>query len=146
MRKAVVVLRWVARIWCLASLAFLLSFALGSRGTPTASEAVGLALFPGGTALGLVIGWRRERLGGAIAVSSTLAFYLWSGMLDGRLPQGPWFLWVATPGILFLTCASLQPPGDSSNPSCPGRTSKLGKARSSGAEELRSVGKAPRES
>lgn len=108
MAKAVTVLRWTGRIWSLASLAFLISFALGNRATPTGSEVVGLVLFPGGVAAGLVIGWWREGAGGATAVMSLAAFYAWSLLFHGGVPHGPWFLLVAAPGPIFVICALLQ--------------------------------------
>ena len=101
------IIRWVARIWSLASIAFVLAFLIGeglsdgSRG-PTVAEAVGLALFPLGVGVGLVIAWRREILGGALAIGSLIAFYLWLLIIDGKFPRGPFFFLVAAPGILFM--------------------------------------------
>jgi hypothetical protein len=101
------IIRWVARIWSLASIAFVLAFLIGeglsdgSRG-PNVAEAVGLALFPLGVGVGLVIAWRWEILGGALAIGCLIAFYLWLLIIDGKLPRGPYFLLVAAPGILFM--------------------------------------------
>ena len=108
MVKPAEILRWTARIWSLASLAFVTAFALGSGGIPSPSEAVALAFFPGGVAAGLIIGWRRERLGGALAILSLAVFYLWSAMRNGLLPRGPWFFLVAAPGLLFLLTPLLE--------------------------------------
>lgn len=101
------IIRWLARIWSLASIAFILAFLIGEglsdgvRG-PTAAEAVGIALFPIGVAVGLVIAWFREILGGAIATGCFIAFYLWLLIIHGELPRGPYFFLVAAPGILFM--------------------------------------------
>jgi len=65
-------------------------------------DLVGLLLFPVLTGVGLVVAWWREGLGGAITVGSLIAFYIWLGVMDGRLPRGPWFALVAAPGLLFL--------------------------------------------
>jgi len=108
--KAGAAIRWTGRVWSLASLAFLISFAVGSRETPTASEAVGLVFFPGGVAAGLFLAWWREGLGGAVTVLSLPAFYAWSYLRDGRIPRGPWFLVTAAPGLLFLLARALERP------------------------------------
>jgi hypothetical protein len=101
------IILWVARIWSLASLAFVLAFVIGegfSNGTrwPTATEAVGLALFPIGVCVGLALAWLREVLGGAIATGCFVAFYLWILIVDGKFPPGPYFFLVSAPGILFM--------------------------------------------
>lgn len=98
---------WVARIWSLVSLGFVLLFLFGEGlnghgGGPTQGEWIGLALWPGGVVLGLGIAWFRAKLGGVIAIASLLAFYLWSLWDRGRFPGGPYFVLVAAPGILFL--------------------------------------------
>jgi len=101
-------LRWTGRIWSLASLAFVISFAVGSRETPTASEAVGLVFFPLAVVAGLITGWAREALGGTLTVLGLSGFYAWSFLTDGRLPRGPWFLLVAAPGFLFLMARAFE--------------------------------------
>lgn len=101
------VIRWIARIWSIASLAFIAAFAIGEGGAssfPTAIEAIGLLLFPIGVAAGMVLAWRWEGIGGAITTLSLVAFYLWLTIVGGRLPRGPYFLLVAAPGFLFLFC------------------------------------------
>ena len=103
-------IRWTGRIWSLASLAFLISFAVGSREMPTAAESVGLVFFPGGVAAGMLLAWRREGLGGAVTVLSIAAFYAWSFLRDGRFPHGPWFILTAVPGFLFLLARDFERP------------------------------------
>jgi hypothetical protein len=76
---------------------------------PTVSEAVALGFFPVGVALGFVIAWRREALGGAITVASITCFYLCLLAVRGRLPGGPYFILLAAPGFLFLANAVLNP-------------------------------------
>jgi len=100
-------LSWVARIWSLASIAFVLVFIFGEvfRGhgaKPTAAEWIGLALFPGGVVVGLVVAWFRDGIGWTIATGSLIGFYGWNLLERGRFPTGPYFLLVAAPGILFL--------------------------------------------
>jgi hypothetical protein len=106
-------LSWVARIWSLASIAFVLVFLFaeilsGHGGKPTASEWIGLALWPGGVLIGLVVAWFRERLGGTVATGCLVAFYVWNMLDSGRFPTGPYFLLVAAPGILFLLSSPLS--------------------------------------
>lgn len=98
--------RWVARIWSIASIAFVLIFFIGAWSSdtgsgPSATEWVGIALFPVGVCVGLVLGWFREGLGSAIATCNFIGFYFWLIIARGQLPRGPYFLLVALPGILF---------------------------------------------
>lgn len=98
---------WIARIWSLASVGFVLLFLVGDGlngqgGKPTGAEWIGLAFWPGGVCFGLIIAWFRLRLGGAIAIASLIAFYFWSLFDRGRFPGGPYFVLVAAPGFLFL--------------------------------------------
>jgi hypothetical protein len=102
------VVRWAARLFSIVSAALLAAFLFGGFGAPTPSEAVGLALFPGGVALGMAIGWRREGLGGAVTVASLAAFYVWMTILDGHPPRGPYFALFAAPGLLFLAAWALR--------------------------------------
>jgi hypothetical protein len=106
-----ILLRWLARVWTIASLVFIGAFAIGSAGTsafPTASATVGLAFFPIGVVAGLILAWWREAIGGAITLASLAGFYLWMASAHGRLPEGPYFLLVAAPGLLFLANSILE--------------------------------------
>lgn len=116
--KAIV---WTARIWSLLSLGFVLLFLFGDvlngHGTRlTRSEWIGLAFFPAGVCLGLVIAWFRTRLGGAIATVCLIAFYLWSFLERGRFPGGPYFVLVAVPGFLFLLSSFMSWPQQKTRP------------------------------
>ena len=100
-------LNWIARVWSLAGIAFVLVFVIGEvfggNGVrPTAAEWIGLALWPVGVGIGLAIAWFRKGLGGVIASSSLIGFYVWNFLERGRFPRGPYFLLVAAPGFLFL--------------------------------------------
>ena len=104
---------WVARIWSLASIAFVLAFLFGEGlsahgAKPTATEWIGLALWPASVVVGLVVAWFRKGLGGAIAVGSLIAFYVWNLLERATFPRGPYFLLVAAPGILFLLSSLLS--------------------------------------
>jgi len=109
--RGVTIVRWSARGWSIASVGFVLLMFVGSglaEGFNPAQFAfrdlVGLFFFPFGVCLGMILAWRWEGLGGAIAVGSLLAFYAALRLMDGRFPRGPWFALVAAPGLLFLVC------------------------------------------
>jgi len=111
--KAVLFIRWVARVWGTAIIALVVLFALMHAATPdapgpTGREWVGLLFFPAGLCVGLVMAWRWETLGGAIAVGSFLAFYTWMFVTGERLPSGPYFAVAAVPGVLYLVCRLLS--------------------------------------
>ncbi len=96
-------LRWVARLWAVLSLLFLLAFVVGEGiGFQRIRDLAAFLFFPLGVGAGLVVAWWRERIGGAIAVCSLVAFYLTLCLFDGRFPRGPYFFLVAAPGLLFL--------------------------------------------
>lgn len=111
--------RWVAHLWALASALLILAFIVGGRESmrPTAQEALGLLLFPGGILLGFGIAWWREGLGGLITVLSLALFYVWLISRDGQFPYGPWFVLFSFPGFihaanaLFLKYRKLDSPG-----------------------------------
>lgn len=111
--NAVVVMRWFARVWGLAIVALVVLFAAmyavsPDAPPPTPSDWVGLALFPVGVCVGLVLAWRWEGLGGAITIGSYVAFYLWMYLSGGGFPSGPYFSLAAVPGALFLMCRFLS--------------------------------------
>jgi len=104
---------WVARIWSLAAVGFVLLFLVGEvlngqGGKPTGAEWIGLAFWPGGVCLGLIIAWFRLGLGGAIATGSLVGFYIWYLLDRGTFPRGPYFILVAAPGVLFLVASFLS--------------------------------------
>lgn len=94
---------WTARIWSGLSLLLILGFIIGEGIHFTRSvEALGFVFFPLGISIGMVVSWWRERLGGAITVSSLLAFYFLHFASTGRFPQGWAWLLFAFPGVLSL--------------------------------------------
>lgn len=100
-------LRWAARLGSIASIGFLIPFAFSGGNPPTWGEWLMIAFFPVGVVAGMLVGWKRERLGGAIAVASLLGFYGVALAREGHLPRGPWFVVFAAPGLLFLLCGLL---------------------------------------
>jgi hypothetical protein len=119
--RAAKALNWIARLWSLAGVAFVLLFVFGEvfsgQGMrPSATEWLGLALWPGGVGIGLAVAWFRKGLGGAIAVGSLVGFYLWNLLERGRFPGGPYFFLVAAPGVLFLLLSLLSRPSQETRP------------------------------
>ena len=110
-KRPITPIRWIARLWSIASVGFILLMFIGSGleegfnpAQFTFRDLVGLFFFPFGVCLGMILAWRWEGLGGGITVGSLLAFYAALRVMDGRFPRGPWFALLAAPGILFLVC------------------------------------------
>ena len=106
-----VALRWVARVWSLLSVLFVLVFAFGeltARQWPTPIEWIGLSLWPIGVCAGLIVGWFRDEAGGILALGCLAAFYFWSLLHSGHLPRGPFFALVAAPGFLFVVAGLIR--------------------------------------
>lgn len=111
---ALTILFWTARLTAVASILTLILFFTGEGfnfGTVRPQEWVGMAFFPGGVLLGLLVGWLNEKAGGWMVVGSLLGFYLLYGLLlTGRLP-GLWaFLVFGFPGLFYLAHAYLKNP------------------------------------
>ena len=100
------IIRWAAIAWSIVSIAFVLLFLIGEGFNPaqvrTFQAWTLLALFPFGVLPGLVLAWRRPVTGGGLATGSFLAFYAVHHLMTGHFPDGPWFVLVSAPGLLFL--------------------------------------------
>ena len=104
-------LRRAARLLSVASVAVLSLFFVGEGFDPSRvalREWAGLLFFPVGVVAGMVVGWRREGLGGGIAVGSLSAFYAWHVLEAGGPPRGLAFIVFSLPGFLFLLCGLLS--------------------------------------
>jgi hypothetical protein len=115
--KLEMILRWIARVWGLASTLLLLAFAFGGREHLrfTLNEGIAFLFFPIGLILGLGVVWWREGLGGLISIVSLALFYLFMFAVAGKLPAGPYFLLFAAPGFLHFWNGwrGREPPGAS---------------------------------
>jgi hypothetical protein len=98
------ILRWIARAASLASLGLLAMFATSGGTAPSTSEWLLLAFFPIGVAIGMLVAWRSEILGGTIAAASLGAFYAIISLDAARPPAGPWFVVFASPALVLLAC------------------------------------------
>lgn len=101
------VVRWLARIASVASLAMLALFATSGGNSPTLGELLLIAFFPVGVAIGMIVAWWREVLGGGITLGSLAVFYLILLIQSGHVPTTAWFGIFASPGVLFLLCGVL---------------------------------------
>lgn len=100
-------MRWLARLGSLVSVVLLLLFLIGEPPSPgqlTFAEWMGLFFFPFGVMVGMLLGWRRETLGGAVTLLSLLGFYMVMYSERGQFPGGLWFALFALPGLIFLAC------------------------------------------
>jgi hypothetical protein len=99
------IVRLLARLTSLVSIGMLALFLFGEPFHPTqitAREWTGLAFFPAGVAIGMIIAWWKEGLGATISLASLLGFYTIFGWLLGSRVGGPWFLVFVSPAFLFL--------------------------------------------
>ncbi len=105
------VLHWAARVLSLVSIGIILLFFIGEGFNPTrltAGEWALMLCFPLSVMVGMLVAWRREALGGLIAVGGLLSFYLVHAVLaHGYLPRGWAYVAFASPGFLFLLSALL---------------------------------------
>ena len=111
MNPTALILRYVARIWSIASWLFVLAFVVGGRESlrPAPSEILGLLFFPVGVLVGFAISWRREAAGACVSLVSLAGFFAWMTMRDGYLRSGAgWFIVLAGPAFLFLGSALLN--------------------------------------
>lgn len=106
--KVAITIKWIARIWSILSLAFLLLFfgasIFSSIGKETFAfkDVFQFVFFPIGLTIGLIIAWKREGLGGIIAIGSIIGFHLQMLVTGGNPDFGLFFELLAAPGILFI--------------------------------------------
>ena len=107
-KSAVTIIRRIARIWSIVIVVFFLVFIIAhavnpEEPSPTPIEWVGMAFFPIGVIVGLILAWQWEELGGIITIVSVLTFHAWVLIVRGR-SGGPVPALSAVPGVLFLIC------------------------------------------
>jgi hypothetical protein len=102
---ASVILRWVARAASLISIALILMFLIGDRFNPASvrpTQWIGLALFPTGVVIGMLVAWWKEVVGACITLTSLAGFYAVYGWFLGNNVNSLAFLVFASPALLFL--------------------------------------------
>jgi len=108
-RMRLLVLRWTARLWSVATIALVLAFIVGERSLPSGpSEWLGFLFFPFGICAGMIVAWKKESLGGIITVGSLLAAYVLHFATTGMPLKGWAWLAFAAPGFLFLLSSHLS--------------------------------------
>ncbi len=101
-------IKWIARIWSILSLAFLLLFfgasifSSGGADTFAFKDVFQFVFFPIGLTIGLIIAWKREGLGGIIAIASIIGFHLQMLITHGKPDFVLFIELLAAPGILFI--------------------------------------------
>ena len=102
---ATLVVRWIARVWSLASLGMVFLFFIGEGFDPSQVRLVEWILmlfFPIGVGLGLALAWKWELAGALMTVISIAVFYLIQAGSGSGAPRGWAFPAIAAPGLLFL--------------------------------------------
>lgn len=108
-QKTIQIIRLVARILAAIMTAFIAFMLVGNTVSDgigplfklTLRESLMMAAFVV-VFLGLILGWKWEKLGGWLVVGGMAFFYLMDFAFSGTLPRGPFFALIALPGLLFL--------------------------------------------
>jgi hypothetical protein len=103
------VVRWITRFLAALMAAFIAFMLVGNAVTDgvgpffkmTFRESLMMASFLV-VFLGLILGWKREKLGGWLVVGGMVLFYLFDFAFSGTFPRGWFFPLIALPGLLFL--------------------------------------------
>ena len=99
-------IRWAARILSLMLWGLIFTFIIGEgsslvgifRAEPLLTTCLSITL------VGLIVGWKREGLGGLMIMDGMALFYLANFLSSGRFPGGWVFPIFYLPGVLFLLC------------------------------------------
>ncbi|PWT95698.1 MAG: hypothetical protein C5B55_00950 [Blastocatellia bacterium] len=97
-------IRWLARGSSLAVIAVLALFIIGENNSVPirVRDLAGLALFPVGVVLGMLVSWKHELEGSLISIGSLIGFYFACALIAGSLPDGWAFVVFTSPAFLFL--------------------------------------------
>jgi hypothetical protein len=106
--RLVTIIRWIARVLSILFIGFILLLLIDEIVFPHTEavfqvrDIIAMIFFPTGVVVGLILAWKKEILGGMVAIGSLAAFYMTLFLFDGRFPRGPFFLLLASPGFLFI--------------------------------------------
>jgi len=103
--------RWLARVGSLVTIIIVAMFIIGDGGSLSAittRDLVGLALFPGGVALGMLVAWRHEVEGALLSIACLVGFYIVCQLFLGKFPSGWAFLVFTSPAFLFLLSGLME--------------------------------------
>lgn len=103
------IIRWTARILGSLMAAFIAFMFAGNAASEGIEPLLGLSLreFLMMAAfmivfLGLVLGWKVEKLAGWLVIGGMVLFYAFDFAFSGTFPRGFFFPLIALPGVLFL--------------------------------------------
>jgi hypothetical protein len=109
------VIRWVARSLAALMAAFIAFMFVGNAATDGVGSLIELSFREGlmmaafGVVfLGLILSWKREKLGGWLVVVGMALFYILDFAFSGTFPRGLFFPLIALPGLLFLVLGYRQ--------------------------------------
>jgi hypothetical protein len=108
----ILVLRWTARVLGTFIAGMLLLFMIGNHYNPFTMQlrdAVHTLFMPVAVLIGLLLAWRWELLGGALATGGMVGWYAMMLARSGQLNAGWAPLVIAVPGLLFLWVAARRP-------------------------------------
>ena len=113
--KIIQIIRWIARILAALMTAFIAFMFVGNTVTDgfgpllkmTIKEYLMMGLFII-VFLGLILGWKREKLGGWLVVSGMVLFYIVDFAFSGTFPRGWFFPMIALPGLLYFAIGYSQ--------------------------------------
>jgi hypothetical protein len=103
-------LRWAARLLAAALVGLVLVILVGEGFNPLnlkAVEAVQMTFFFT-TCAGLVVAWRWQVIGGALATAGMLCFFAVESVVTGGPPRGLVFYLMLLAGLLFLLCGFVR--------------------------------------
>jgi hypothetical protein len=98
-------LRWTARTLSALCLGIIMMFIIGEGFNPTklkVNEWLLFIFFPFGVAIGMVIAWWKENIGGLITIGCFILFYVVHYITNGWFPHGFAFFIFSSPGIVFI--------------------------------------------
>ncbi len=112
-------IRWIARVLASLMAAFIAFMFVGNAVTDgigplfklTFRETLMMAAFVA-VFVGLILGWKREKLGGWLIVGGMGLFYIFDVVFSGTFPRGFFFPLIALPGVLFLIAGYAQVTAD----------------------------------
>jgi len=112
--KRIKIMRWVARVWSILTFLFglilFVSLIIDASNEPPPSIYWLLFGLWFAAVLGLILGWRWERAGGIIAVTSLISRELTYYFLSGQILVEFWMIWlpILPPAVLFMETWRLE--------------------------------------
>lgn len=105
-----IAIRWIARLLSALFVGVVILIYIGEGFNPfklSAVEAVQMIFF-WTCCIGMLAAWRWELIGGCIATSAMILFYLTEYALTGAFPHGWAFRLMLVPGILFILGGTIR--------------------------------------